>query len=40
MILLFDEKAYSVDLDFDSIYCLDNKNDLDSINKLYSLKCR
>jgi hypothetical protein len=33
-IMLFDEKAYSVDRDFDSIYCLNNKNDLESINKL------
>jgi hypothetical protein len=34
MILLYDEKAYSVNLDFDSIYCLDNRADLESINKL------
>jgi len=33
-IMLFDEKAYSVDRDFDSIYCLNDKTDLDSINKL------
>ena len=33
-IMLFDEKAYSVDRDFDSIYCLNDKNDLESINKL------
>jgi hypothetical protein len=34
MVLLYDEKAYSIDLDFDSIYCLDNGADLESINKL------
>jgi hypothetical protein len=36
-VLLYDEKAYSVDLDFDSIHCLDNISDLESINKLQFL---
>jgi len=36
-IMLFDEKAYSVDLDFGSVYCLNDKNDLESINKLQFL---
>jgi len=34
MVLLFDEKAYSVNLDFDSVCCLNKTTDLDSINKL------
>jgi hypothetical protein len=34
LVLLFDEKAYSVDVDFGSVYCLNNTTDLDSINKL------
>jgi hypothetical protein len=34
MVILFDMKAYTVDLDFDTVYCLNKTTDIDSINKL------